>query len=258
MSIEETTTVKNNAGESVTKQNVSVKKKKGNAVASLVMGICSLVFCAIGGIFGIIGLILGIIGVKKKQPKGLAVTGIVFSSIGIVLGLIALIGSIVVSILFGGSIIGLIKFAKSPAGQGIGTIISSVDFDDIDPDNPEESIERQLVAATAQVIVDSLNDKLTSEEGITITDSDGNVYTIQGDSIEEATIVDETTGEKIEIGEYVEAFQNGKDEFMSSLEDEYGITEDDMTLVMSEIVEQAGVDLDPESMAMLLEMIEYQ
>jgi hypothetical protein len=70
---------------------------KGLSIASMVLGIVSIVLCCIyGGVLGIPGLILGIIGMKNNpQSKGMAIAGIITSIIGIVI-LIALIIMIVV------------------------------------------------------------------------------------------------------------------------------------------------------------------
>jgi len=63
------------------------------AVASLVLGICSLVFPFIGlgwlsVIVGIVGVILGALGRKNPEKKGMATAGLVMSVISIALGLI--------------------------------------------------------------------------------------------------------------------------------------------------------------------------
>lgn len=66
------------------------------AVASMVLGIVSVVFSFIGGlnlvglIVGIVGLVLGILA-KKKAPSGMATAGIVLSIIGIILTAVVLI-----------------------------------------------------------------------------------------------------------------------------------------------------------------------
>ena len=66
------------------------------AVASMVLGIVSIVFSFIGGlnfvglVVGIVGLVLGILA-KKKAPSGMATAGIVLSIIGIALTLVVLI-----------------------------------------------------------------------------------------------------------------------------------------------------------------------
>jgi prepilin-type processing-associated H-X9-DG protein len=59
----------------------------GKAIASLVCGICSMVFC--GGLFilPILGLILGILGLKSKN-QGMAIAGIILSGFGLFLSLI--------------------------------------------------------------------------------------------------------------------------------------------------------------------------
>lgn len=63
------------------------------AVASLVLGICSLVFPFIGlgwlsMILGIVGIILGALGRKNVEKKGMATAGLVLSIISVALGLI--------------------------------------------------------------------------------------------------------------------------------------------------------------------------
>ena len=66
------------------------------AVASMVLGIVSIVFSFIGGlnllglVVGIVGLVLGILA-KKKAPSGMATAGIVCSIIGIVLTALVLV-----------------------------------------------------------------------------------------------------------------------------------------------------------------------
>lgn len=65
------------------------------AVASLVLGIISVVFPFIG--LGIIGLLTGIVGLilaivaKKKNPSGMATAGLVLSIIGISITLLVLV-----------------------------------------------------------------------------------------------------------------------------------------------------------------------
>lgn len=70
------------------------------AVASLVLGIISLVFACIpgtgwlGGIIGVVGIILGALGRKDPAKKGMATGGLVCSIIGAVLGLILYIACV--------------------------------------------------------------------------------------------------------------------------------------------------------------------
>ena len=63
------------------------------AVASLVLGICSLVFPFIGFgwlscIVGIVGIILGALGRKNPAKQGMATAGMVMSIIAVALGLL--------------------------------------------------------------------------------------------------------------------------------------------------------------------------
>lgn len=70
------------------------------AVASLVLGIVSLVTCwwigIVAVITGVIGVILGAMA-RKNQPEkaGMAIAGLVMSAIGLALGLIFFIACIV-------------------------------------------------------------------------------------------------------------------------------------------------------------------
>lgn len=64
------------------------------AVASLVLGIVSIVFSLIpglpwvGAIAGLVGIILGALGRKDAEKKGMATAGLVCSIIGTVLSII--------------------------------------------------------------------------------------------------------------------------------------------------------------------------
>lgn len=63
------------------------------AVASLVLGICALVFPFIGlgwlsVLIGVVGIVLGALGRKNSEKKGMATAGIVMSIIAVALGLI--------------------------------------------------------------------------------------------------------------------------------------------------------------------------
>ena len=62
------------------------------AIASMVIGICGIVFSWLyfGTVSGIVGLILGIIGLKSEK-KGMAIAGIILNSVGFILGIILII-----------------------------------------------------------------------------------------------------------------------------------------------------------------------
>lgn len=69
------------------------KQSKGMAIASMVLGICSIVFFStvfISLICAIVGLVLGIVA-KKKNQGGMATAGIVTSIIGIVIVVIVFV-----------------------------------------------------------------------------------------------------------------------------------------------------------------------
>lgn len=63
----------------------------GFAIASMVLGILSLVGACcygLGVILAIIGLILGIISLKQQRPgKGMAIAGVITSGLGILCGI---------------------------------------------------------------------------------------------------------------------------------------------------------------------------
>lgn len=78
-------------------------ERKGFAIASLVLGILSLVLCCLYGglLFGIPGLILGIVSLVKHESKmGMAIAGIITSAFGLVYGIMMLM-AIVMTFQFG-------------------------------------------------------------------------------------------------------------------------------------------------------------
>lgn len=85
----------NNLNETPVYTDGAVEESKGLAIASLILGILSIL-CG-GGIFGIVGLILAIVA-KKKGQAGPHTIGMILSIVGLVFGLIA----IIVCFAFGG------------------------------------------------------------------------------------------------------------------------------------------------------------
>lgn len=77
------------------KPSKSTFSPSGFSIASLVLGILSIVCCCawyISGIFGILGLVFSIIVLVKKKPgKGMAIAGLICSAIGIIMAVILLI-----------------------------------------------------------------------------------------------------------------------------------------------------------------------
>jgi hypothetical protein len=75
--------------------NQQTKESNGVGTAGFVLAICGVIFGwvpVIGWILWLLGLILSIVGVTRN-PKGLAIAGLVISLIGIIL-LIAVFGAI--------------------------------------------------------------------------------------------------------------------------------------------------------------------
>lgn len=93
-----TTFVKTDKG--IVKNIVNASKKyissaplsgdKGKSVASLILGILSILTCwlpYVGLLMGIAGIILGVLGLKRENARGLAIAGLVCSIVGTLLGL---------------------------------------------------------------------------------------------------------------------------------------------------------------------------
>lgn len=92
----------NNFPPPVHEPSIPPSNNKGMAIASMVLGIVSIVFSCcfyyISFPCAIIGLILGILSVKKiPDAKGMAIAGIVLSAISLAFAVIALILTIAMS-----------------------------------------------------------------------------------------------------------------------------------------------------------------
>jgi len=76
------------------------QKSNGKAIASLVLGIISLVLIftgygtLVGIISGVVGLIIGI-GARKENPSGMATAGIVLSIIGLAMCAIVFVSCVI-------------------------------------------------------------------------------------------------------------------------------------------------------------------
>lgn len=72
-------------------QSVNTSESKGFGIASLVLGILSILFsCSvvISLIMGILSIIFGIIQINKKQAKGMSIAGIITSAVGLILSIL--------------------------------------------------------------------------------------------------------------------------------------------------------------------------
>lgn len=56
----------------------------GQALAGLILGICSLTLCCIGLPSGIVGIILSAKGLKSKTRKGMAIPGLILSILAVI------------------------------------------------------------------------------------------------------------------------------------------------------------------------------
>lgn len=62
----------------------------GLGIASMVLGICSIVFSCIwwlGGLLAIIGITLGAVQIFKNEKRGMAIAGIICGVIGIIIAI---------------------------------------------------------------------------------------------------------------------------------------------------------------------------
>lgn len=84
----------------------AVDTPKGYALASMIVGIVSLVGALFGWggiVLGLVAIVLAIVALKKSQPRGLSVTGIVTGVLGVVGGILMLIiGMLFVAVLGAG------------------------------------------------------------------------------------------------------------------------------------------------------------
>lgn len=62
----------------------------GFAIASMVLGIVSLVCCCAGNVTAILGLIFGILALTKTKKDGMALAGVITSSVAIVLSIVTI------------------------------------------------------------------------------------------------------------------------------------------------------------------------
>ncbi|WP_419883124.1 DUF4190 domain-containing protein [Peribacillus sp. B-H-3] len=80
-----------------------IKKTNSKAIASLVLGILSLIIPFLGILLGIIGLIISFPSLKEikntgEGGRGMAIAGRVCSIIGIILGILSIIAIIILSL----------------------------------------------------------------------------------------------------------------------------------------------------------------
>lgn len=75
-------------------------RPRGMAIASLVLGIVSLVLCCCSGFLSLplaaVGLILGIVDLVRNKFSGLALAGVICSGVGLLFGLLTVVLQIVV------------------------------------------------------------------------------------------------------------------------------------------------------------------
>jgi hypothetical protein len=68
------------------------QESKGRAIASMILGILSLLKCYLGFFLGVVGLILASVSLgTHKACKGMAIAGLVTSILGVLWGLITFI-----------------------------------------------------------------------------------------------------------------------------------------------------------------------
>lgn len=210
-----TTTNPKDVGDSQTSDSSSAetKKKSGLSVTSFILGIASVVCCPLGVLTGLAGLIFGIISrVKKQGKKGLSIFGIILSAFGIILSIIVLIVMIIMIIASVSAVQTVKNYNSShPSALSnieiVGDAIKNVDFDEVDLTDPD-SLAKAMGEAALETAVDSIGEKINSEEGMTIN--------IQGIEVRVWTNED---GEKM-----IEA--DGEEKSLSDFCEETGIPEE--------------------------------
>ncbi|SJN33316.1 hypothetical protein FM119_08355 [Mycetocola reblochoni REB411] len=82
-------------------QGPSAPQGQGNglAITALVLGILSVVLCwfpLLAAPLGIVALVLGIVALRKRQAKGMSLTGIITGGVGVLISIIVIIISAIV------------------------------------------------------------------------------------------------------------------------------------------------------------------
>lgn len=161
----------------------------GMSIASLILGILSLLLCCIGigGILGIIGFILGLVVlVNKKSGTGLAITGIITSILGMLLSFIVVVGIINSPDEFSSSSAPPITAASSK---------SSAEESDsnVNETNAEKTTFGVGESAVQKDVIVTLNDVTESTGSKYVKPADGNVFvlaefTFENNSDEEISV----------------------------------------------------------------------
>ena len=93
------------------------KKQDGMAIASLVLGIVSLLCCCVGtmgGAIAVAGLVLGIVSLKNEK-SGMAIAGVILCGIGLFFGICAVIaGALLMAVTDSGVYRALERFSDIP------------------------------------------------------------------------------------------------------------------------------------------------
>lgn len=99
---------------------------KGLAITALILGIIGLVLLwvpILGALLGLVGLILGIVALKKRQSKGLSLTGLITGGVALIIGGIITV-AFFITLAFAGGAVGGIADALEQCEQGA----TSVEF----------------------------------------------------------------------------------------------------------------------------------
>lgn len=174
------------------------KKKDGKAagIVSLILGILSCTVCmSIGLVTGLVGAITGIVSLAKKtKKKALAIVGLITSIIGMIL-------NVVMIVIFIAFVFGTVATVTTTVGYLSNTQVGQIvldSADEIEWSNPVDSFKQALIDNAKHELADAAIEKgveaIIGGAGLTIDDGNGNTYTIQGDSLREATFTDDQTG----------------------------------------------------------------
>ena len=116
------------------------KKPSGLAVAALVVGICAFLsglLPVFGALVGVVAVVLGVLALRKHQPKGMSVTGLVLGGVAVIasIGMTAGLGALMSSPSSGGSVASVTRSAE-PTDEATSM-----------PPEPEETPEAEAAAA---------------------------------------------------------------------------------------------------------------
>lgn len=161
-------------------------KPKGLAIASMVIGIVSLVLCALA-VLGIVGglaaIALGIVALVKKQSTGMSVTGLVTGGIALLASIGILVGSVMVFNSLSSYTPPTIEAVEQETAEPEAVTTEAADDQEAEPEEaevePTEAAEEWVTVAEISGSADQQSDTIVLSGGkvrITYTFEDNTGY----------------------------------------------------------------------------------